>query len=123
MMVMMIMMVTMTKTTMMRPVEGAAALVGAGEVKRVGGKRADELVLVMIVILLIMMEMCSYHNNCEYHHECDIKDYFETCDTSVKSRPAKSGGFDWVPHLVRECFETTVRGLPSLEWVENIHWR
>ena len=56
---------------MMRPVEGAAALVGAGEVKRVGGKRADELVLVMIVILLIMMEMCSYHNNCEYHHECD----------------------------------------------------
>ena len=68
MMVMMIMMVTMTKTTMMRPVEGAAALVGAGEVKRVGGKRADELVLVMIVILLIMMEMCSYHND---HHECD----------------------------------------------------
>ena len=120
-MVMMIMMVTMTKTTMMRPVEGAAALVGAGEVKRVGGKRADELVLVMIVILLIMMEMCSYHNNCEYHHECDIKDYFETCDTSVKRRPAKNGGFDWVPHL--ECFETTVRGLPSLEWVENIHWR
>ena len=45
----------------------------------------------------------------------DIEDYFETCDTSVKSRPAKSGGFDWVPHL--ECFETT------LEWVENIHWR
>ena len=113
MMVMMIMMVTMTKTTMMRPVEGAAALVGAGEVKRVGGKRADELVLVMIVILLIMMEMCSYHNNCEYHHECDIKDYFETCDTSVKSRPAKSGGFDWVPHLVREGFVTSVRGLPS----------
>ena len=64
-------MVMMTRTTMMRPVEGAAALVGAGEVKRVGGKRANELVLVMIVILLIMMEMCSYHNNCEYHHECD----------------------------------------------------
>ena len=48
----------------------------------------------------------------------DIKDNFETCDTSVKSRPAKSGGFDWVPHL--ECFETTVRGLPSLEWVEKV---
>ena len=46
----------------------------------------------------------------------DIKDYFETCDTFVKSRPAKSGGFDWVvPHLGRECFVTTVRGLPSLE--------
>ena len=40
------------------------------------------------------------HN--EYNTECYDGDSFQTCERSVKRRPAKFGGFERLSHLVKK---------------------